>query len=707
MANKPTEKLKKGLGLTDIIALSTGAMFSSGFFLLPGLAANYTGPSVFAAYLLAAFFIVPAMFSIAELATAIPRAGGIYFLLDRSLGPMMGAVGGMGTYFALILKTAFALVGIGAYAALYYDVPIKTVAIILSLVFMVLNILGAKKTTLLQRILVGMLLLVLGLFLAEGTREVFFSRGFTSITPNLKPFFTEGFEGLFATAGFVFVSYLGLTQVASVAEEIRKPERNIPLGMIISLVITTFIYVFGIFIIVAVTPMQDLASDLTPVTNAARKIFKWIPPQAGLILIVIAAISAFASTGNGGLMSASRYPMAMARDRLFPPRFTRLGRFNTPVPSILFTTGIIMLIILTVSEEGIAKLASTFQLIIFILINFAVIVMRNSKIESYDPGYHSPLYPWMQVFGIVSSGILIIYMGWGPALFSAGIIAISLLWYQLYARRHVRREGAIYHWFALLGRHQDKNLENEMLHILKEKGLREGDPFDELVVKSKVIFTTGKVNSFKALISQVATRFAKDLDGNMQEIRDNLLQVTDIDPALIIPRVSILHARIAHISHPALIIAIDREGINKPVSKSGIESEDDINVFFFLLHSPNFPKQHLRLLSRLMDIVEREGFLDSITKLENDREVKEYMLHNDRFITLHLSRESRTSELIGLKLMETSFPQNTLVALIHRGDQVFTPRGNTKLKEHDIITILGEPTGIDALFVKYVHEDSV
>ncbi len=115
-------KLKKELGLFDVFAISTGAMFSSGFFLLPGLAASHTGASVILAYLLAGILIMPAMFSIAEISTALPRSGGAYFFLDRSLGPMMGTVGGIGTYVALILKTAFALVGIGAYATLFFDI---------------------------------------------------------------------------------------------------------------------------------------------------------------------------------------------------------------------------------------------------------------------------------------------------------------------------------------------------------------------------------------------------------------------------------------------------------------------------------------------------------------------------------------------------------------------------------------------------------
>src|SRR5690606_35742414 len=106
-------RLNKELGLFDIYAISTGAMFSSGFFLLPGLAAAQTGPSVALAYFVAGLFMVPAMFSVSELATAMPRAGGAYYFLERALGPMVGTVGGLGTWLALILKSAFALVGMG------------------------------------------------------------------------------------------------------------------------------------------------------------------------------------------------------------------------------------------------------------------------------------------------------------------------------------------------------------------------------------------------------------------------------------------------------------------------------------------------------------------------------------------------------------------------------------------------------------------
>ena len=173
------------------------------------------------------------------------------------------------------------------------------------------------------------------LFLVEGFREILHIDTHTLVSERLSPFATNGLTGIFSTAGFVFVSYLGLTQVASVAEEIKNPERNIPLGMILSLVVTTIIYTGGVFIMVSVLPTQDFIRDLTPVFTASQVVFKWMPAKLGGLMIVGAAIAAFASTGNGGLMAASRYPMAMGRDRVLPLALSQVGRFKTPAYSII------------------------------------------------------------------------------------------------------------------------------------------------------------------------------------------------------------------------------------------------------------------------------------------------------------------------------------------------------------------------------------
>ena len=696
-------RLNKELGLFDVFSISTGAMFSSGFFLLPGLASQYTGPSVFLAYLLAGLLILPAMFSIAEISTALPRSGGAYFFLDRSLGPLMGTIGGLGTYLALVFKSAFAIIGIGAYAAFFWEVPVKTIAIAATFLFMGVNLVSAKNTSRLQNYFVVFLLIVLGTFIVDGLYRVFFTIGVDQPSSNnhFQPFLTHGFEGMITTVGFVFVSYLGLTKIASVAEEIKDPERNIPLGMLLSLVVTAVVYVLGVFIMVSIIDPAEFANDLAPAATAVKTLFTWLPGELGTYLMVGAAMAAFASTGNAGLLSSSRYPFAMGRDKLFPPGFSKVGKKGTPFVSIIFTTALIIFFILVLSEEGIAKLASTFNLIVLMLINFSVIVFRNSHIESYDPGFKSPLYPGMQIAGIIISLVLIIYMGWMAILFSAFIVLVSVLWYNYYAKGKVKREGAIFHWFALLGKHQHPDLENEFMTILKEKGLRQGDPFDNTIMKARIINAAESMD-FNGLVDHVSGLFSKETHVNKDSLVSEFHTISAIDPALVTPEVSVLYARCVGIDEPALLVVRSKKGINKPVGKGNILSEDNIKVFFFLVNPAKESRLQLRMLSRLMNIVEREDFVKSMLEQTSEREVKEYLLHNERFITVRLIPASSQSEMIGKKLMDIELPADVLVALVERDARSFAPHGHTVFQANDVLTIIGEPRSIRQLFDLYM-----
>jgi APA family basic amino acid/polyamine antiporter len=699
------KKLTKELGLFDVFAISTGAMFSSGFFLLPGLASHYTGPSVFVAYLVSGLLILPAMFSMAEIATALPRAGGAYFFLDRSLGPLMGTIGGLGTYLSLVFKTAFAIIGIGAYAAIFWDVSVQLVAVAATMVFTGLNLIGAKKTSGLQNFFIIFLLVVLGGFIFDGLYTVFFAERIEGPSTNehFTPFFTNGIEGIITTAGFVFVSYLGLTKVASVAEEIKDPERNIPMGMLLSLVVTSIVYFLGVFVMVALIDPADFATELAPAATAAKQLFKWLPGQTGTYLMVGAAMAAFASTGNAGLLSSSRYPFAMARDKLFPPKFAKVGKSGTPILSILFTSGLVLFLILAVSEEGIAKLASAFQLFIFLLINFAVIVFRKSNIESYDPGFKSPWYPGMQVAGIFVSLVLIVYMGWTAVLFSGIVTMLSFGWYYYYAREKVKREGAIFHWFALLGKYQYAELENEFMTILKEKGLRHGDPFDETITRARITNLEKDVE-LDDLVGNVAEVFSTEMHASKETLINEFMTTSAIEPALIIPEVSILYAKSEGVDHPSLHIVLSSRGVRKPVGKGGISSEDYIKIFFFLVNPPYDSRQQLRMLSRLVDVIEREEFVEEMFDHKSHRKIKEYLLHNERFFTVRLLPQSAQFELVGKKLKEITLPPEVLVALVERDSDTFAPHGDTVLQEHDVLTLIGEPKSIALLFEKYLKQ---
>ncbi len=698
-------RLKKELRLFDVYAICTGAMFSSGFFLLPGLAAAKAGPGVVLAYLLAGVLILPAMFSQAELSTAMPKAGGTYYFLDRSLGPLVGTVGGLGTFLALTLKSAFALIGMGAYLAIFVDLPIKPVAVGLTFVFMALNIAGAKETTGLQRFLVIVLITVLAFFIIQGLGEVF-SRGIGEInSTRMTPFMPFGMEGLLSTVGFVFVSYAGLTKVASVAEEVRNPDRNIPLGMMLSLFSTSAIYVLGVYIIVAVLEPSELRSDLTPVATASEAFFDWLPKPFGLVLIVAAATAAFASTGNAGLLSASRYPLAMARDRLIPDTFARLSRFSTPVPAVLLTSGLMIFFILVLTEEGIAKLASAFQLLIFMFLNFAVIVMRESRIESYDPGYRTPLYPWMQVFGILASFLLIIYMGWLAILFTAGMVVMCLAWYHYYARSRVVRDGAIYHWFARLGRRRYEGLDRELRGILKEKGLREEDPFDEVMARA-LLFDLKEPLTFGAVVERVAGPLAERLPLTAQEIGQRFLDGTRKGATPVTHGIALPHLRLPNLDQPELALVRSQHPVEVESHLLGFEEEGTkhvVRTFFFLVSPEGNPGQHLRLLAKIAGRVDEESFTNEWYTASNEQALKEVLLRDERYLSFYVKAQGRSADLISRSLRDVQMPRGSLVALVRRQGATFVPDGNTVLQTGDRLTIIGDPEGLRQLRGRYVE----
>src|SRR5699024_6505151 len=242
------------------------------------------------------------MFAVAELSPAMPKAGGTYYIIDRALGPLVGTVGGYGSWLALVLKSAFALIGMGAYLGLLWQVNITAVAIILTIAFGIINIIGAKETALFQRILVSAIVVIMTFYIVQGVADLL-SIGLLDLqSERFTPFLTDGVRGLVAPVGMVLVAYGGLTKVASIAEEGESPDRSRPLGMFLSIATAIVVYSVGVFVRVSVLDASAFWDDLTPVATAGKQFLDFLPGQIGLILVAIAAVSAFASTGNAGIL---------------------------------------------------------------------------------------------------------------------------------------------------------------------------------------------------------------------------------------------------------------------------------------------------------------------------------------------------------------------------------------------------------------------
>jgi amino acid transporter/mannitol/fructose-specific phosphotransferase system IIA component (Ntr-type) len=700
---KNHKRLKKELKLFDVYAISTGAMFSSGFFLLPGLAAAQTGPSVILAYFLAGILILPAMFSVAELSTAMPRAGGAYYFIDRSLGPLFGTVGGIGSWLALIFKSAFALIGMGAYIAIFIDLPITPVAVTLTIVFGITNIIGAKESSWLQNVLVATLVSILFFYVFQGAFAVFNVDFFEVVRREFTPFFQFGPQGFFATIGFVFVSYAGLTKVASVSEEVQNPDRNIPLGMMLSLATATFIYVLGVFIMVMLLEPDALHADLTPVATAGEQFLTWLPGDVGLILVVIAAIAAFASTANAGIMSAARYPLAMARDELIPTYFSKLGRFGTPTIATVATTIIMIFLLVAFNVESVAKLASAFQLLLFGILNISVIVMRESKIEGYDPGFRSPWYPWMQIAGFFISLFLIAEMGLLSIIFTIAIAAVSVVWYFSYSKEKVDREGAIYHVHARLGKYQHEGLEREMRGIMREKGLRKEDPYEKAVGRALVLDLSNDLHIdditktvSKALAERVDISADKIYDLFLEDYREGIIPVGNA--------CAIKHVRVEEDVDTEVALIRIKDGL--PFDNVNLESnqkdlDEELNSLIYIMSSSERSGQHLRILAHLAEMIDVIDFKERWLNAKDEAELREILLRDERFINMTISNDNPTKEMIDKRVKDISLPGSTLITVVKRDEKIIYAHGKTEIKEGDRLSLIGEKSDINEVREKY------
>ncbi len=690
---KKEKKLKKELNLLGVYAIATGSTISGGIFLIPGLAAADIGNSFVFAYMLSALLLIPSVISKIELATAMPKAGGVYYFLDRSLGPGVGTIGGIGVWLVLILKVSFALVGIGAYLSLFTsNYNITFLAITIAIILGIINYFGTKKSITLQVILVSVLLLIILSFMITSAPLIDVN--------NYNKIFDFEFLELMSTTGLVFISYVGVTKVASISEEINNPERNIPLGIFLALGTAIIIYILGTMIIIGVVPMHLLSGNLTAVATAQEI----STGKVGVIIISIAAIIAFVSVANSGIMSASRYPLAMSRDHIIPSFFRKLTKNNTPARSLLLTVVLIVIILLFLDPTKIAKLASAFQLLTFAFISLAVIVMRESKIGSYDPGYKSPFYPWMQIFGMSASIFLIFQLGVLSILFTIGLIIISGSWYFYYSRSRVSRNGAIYHVFERWGKLRHQGLDTELRGILKEKGLRKGDPFDKIVTECKVFDIKDNI-TFSEAVKLTADLVSKEIPLSADEIVNRIMEGTRIGATPVTQGVALPHFRCSGIEHSMLVLMRVKNGIDIPIFNPLTYQEEDVQrvaAVFFLISPKKDPTQHLRILAQIAGRVDDDSFADDWNSAKDEQELKEALLHDDNFQALHIMKGKKTELFINKELREIKFPSGCLVAIIQRGGEIIVPKGNTKIIEGDRITVIGDPVSMKELCRLYI-----
>ncbi len=455
-----SDKLERKLGLFSVIIISLSSMIGSGLFLLPSLAMVEMGGGsspvggVWLAYLLAAFVVLPSAISKSELATAMPSSGGSYLYVERTFGPLIGTISGLGLWANFMLKSAFALIGFKAYLWVFEEVlapnwergwlydNVDIIALALLGAIVGINILGVKSV---KKIQIPIVMFSSGYLLAlclwaMATMEINWDSAIS----------IEAFGGdwtaVASTSAFVFVSYAGVTKIAAIGGEIKQPSKNLPYGILLSLLFSCALYVTVTLAMTAtVDPSEYMGEVGKPREDPVYVFAKAVGGETVANIAAFLAVVTMTSMALAGILASSRFPFAMSRDKLMPEFLEEVHqKFGTPYWAIIVTGLAIGAAITFLPVKEVAKLASGFKIMIFMLINAVVIVLRKSSPSHswYSPEWVTPpmMYPFMQLFGIFGGGFLLYLMGSSGIIGASAAVILGLIIFYGYGKNNVKKE---------------------------------------------------------------------------------------------------------------------------------------------------------------------------------------------------------------------------------------------------------------------------
>lgn len=438
-----TAGLKKTLGALDLTMIGIGAIIGTGIFVLTGVAAaNYAGPGLVLSFILSGIACAFAALVYAEFSSSVPVAGSAYTYSYISLGEFMAwiigwdlileyllaastvAIGWSG-YFQMLINgfgiyiPSWTATSLGSAPGALFNLPAVAIALLITLLLS----LGVKEAARFNSIIVFVKLAVVILFIVLAAWYV--------KPANWTPFLPFGFKGVMAGAAIVFFAYIGFDAVSTAAEEVINPKRDMPIGIIVSLVICTLLYIIVSFILTGVVPYK-LLDVAAPVAFALRYIHQdW---AAGIISL--GAMGGITTVLLVMLYGQTRVFFAMSRDGLLPKVFSHVHpKYKTPFLST-WITGIIVAVIAGITPiNTVAELVNIGTLSAFVFVSIGVIILRKTQ-----PNLHRSFrVPWVPLIPLLSALFCFILMIQLPLLtwirFFVWLV-IGLIIYFCYGIRH-------------------------------------------------------------------------------------------------------------------------------------------------------------------------------------------------------------------------------------------------------------------------------
>lgn len=439
--------LKKALGALDLTFLGVGAIIGTGIFVLTGTGAVQAGPALMVAFLIAAVACCFAALAYAEFASTIPVAGSIYTYSYATLGELVAWIIGWDLMLEYGLATSAVSVGWSGYLQSLlsgFGISLPTVltaapgavpgsftlfnlpAFLVMMVITALLSIGVRESTRINNIMVAIKVTVVLLVIAVGAFHV---------TPaKWHPFMPHGWSGVFGAAAVMFFAFIGFDSVSSAAEEVKDPKRDLPVGIIASLIVCAVLYVAVAAVVTGIVPWQQFAGIAHPVSYALQVAGeKWVAGfiDLGAVLGMLTVILVM-SYGQ------TRIIFAMSRDGLLPARLSKVHpRYATP----FFTTWLVGiffgLIGALVPLNVLAELINIGTLAAFSMVSIAVLVLRRTH-PDLPRAFRCPGVPVVPILAVASCLFLMLNLAWITWVAFVAWLLIGLLIYFLYSRHHSR-----------------------------------------------------------------------------------------------------------------------------------------------------------------------------------------------------------------------------------------------------------------------------
>jgi len=422
-------ELKRTLNVFDATSIGIGAIVGAGIFVVTGISAGLAGPAVVLSVLISGAIASLTALSFAELSSAIPKEGGAYAYAHETISPFAGFMVGWLWLISNIVAGAAISIGLASYIAILIpSIPLKLIAISACIIVTLVNLFGIKESSLVNNVLVLVKISVLCFFMAVGMFH---------LTPkNLVPLMPNGWIGVFQGAALIFFAYAGFARITTVAEEVKNPERTIPMSILLSLGICMALYTLTSFTAVGLVNYRDLALSGSPLSDAAMATGN---PLASLV-VTLGAITATTSVLLTTIIGLSRVSFAMSRN-LQLPRFVGKvhARFRTPYVSII-TVGVAMTLLASFADlKQVVAVSSFASLCYYATTNVSAFFLRKRN-RTHIGTFKAPLYPVFPLLGLASCIILIFFLTYDSVLIGTVAAIAGGVYYLI--RKQITRKDA-------------------------------------------------------------------------------------------------------------------------------------------------------------------------------------------------------------------------------------------------------------------------